>query len=216
MVQLLKTVANPRRLKRAMRFTWRRISGSYRLKQALNEQRPVRIVVGSSGIFEPGWIPTDVEFLNLLRERDWRRHFQPASIDAILAEHVWEHLSEDDGIDAFRRCYRYLKPSAYLRVAVPDGFHPDPNYIEWVKVKGKGWGSETHQVLYTYKTLKENLESAGFEVKLLEFWDEAGHFHFTEWNPADGMIYRSKRFDQVKEERGNFEYTSLIVDAIKH
>lgn len=215
MVKVLKRAANPRRLRRAMRFIYRRLLGSYKLKRSLTRQQPWRIVVGSSGVFTPGWIPTDVEFLNLLHEADWRRYFKPASINAILAEHVWEHLTEAEGLDAFQRCYKYLKPGGYLRLAVPDGLHPNPQYIEWVKVKGQGWGSDSHQVLYTYKQLKQNLESVGFKVSLLEFWDEAGQFHFRDWNPEDGMIYRSKRFDRMKEERGNFEYTSIIIDAIK-
>ena len=55
-------------------------------------------------------------------------YFNEGSIDAILAEHVWEHLAEEEGLAAAKCCYRYLRPGGYLRVAVPDGFHPDANF----------------------------------------------------------------------------------------
>ena len=38
-------------------------------------------------------------------------------------------------------------------------------------------------------------ESAGFQVRLLEYCDENGKFHYNDWNEKDGFIYRSKRFD---------------------
>lgn len=36
---------------------------------------------------------------------------------------------------------RVLKPGGYVRVAVPDGFHPDPAYIEMGRPGGYGTGS---------------------------------------------------------------------------
>src|SRR5450631_4653063 len=114
--------------------------------------RPRRLVVGASGICEAGWIPSDIEYLNLLNAGDWKTYFDKASIDAILAEHVWEHLSVDDGLAAARRCFEYLKPGGYLRVAVPDGFHPDPKYIDHVRPGGSGPGADDHKVLYNHAT----------------------------------------------------------------
>ena len=174
----------------------------------------IRIVVGSSGVFDDGWLPTDIEILDILKDADWRRLFKNYPIKAILAEHVWEHLSKNEGIIAARNCYKYLKKSGYLRIAVPDGHFPDSEYINYVKVGGVGAGAKDHKVLYTYKTLEHILKTAGFSVKLLEYFDEYGVFHFNDWDPADGKIHRSKRFDP-RNSNDQLKYTSIIIDAIK-
>ena len=175
---------------------------------------PLRLVVGSSGIFEPGWIPTDMQDLNLLEEKDWARWFKVAGVDAIIAEHVWEHLTPEQGLLAAQNCYRYLKTGGYLRLAIPDGCSPDPAYIEHVRVGGSGPGADDHKVLYTYKSLQDMLSKAGFTVKLLEYYDEAGTFHAEDWDVSQGLVRRTKRFDPRNTD-GVLRYTSLLVDAVK-
>ena len=174
----------------------------------------IRVVVGAAGRYDSGWMPTSIKDLNILLRDDWERHFRADSIDAILAEHVLEHLTPDDASIALSNCYKFLKPGGYLRLAVPDGFHPDACYIEYVKVNGSGPGSDDHKVLYTYKTLQELLERAGFMVKFLEFFDENGKFHFFEWSTAEGTIHRSKNLDP-RNKSGLLAYTSIIVDAYR-
>jgi predicted SAM-dependent methyltransferase len=173
---------------------------------------PIRIIIGAAGTHERGWISTDIQCLNLLKPDHWRRVFKPSSIDAILAEHVWEHLTIEEGLIAAQRCYTYLKPGGYIRVAVPDGLHPDPKYLEYVKIGGTGCGAKDHKVLYTYKSLKGLFETAGFNVTMLEYFDDAGKFHQTDWNPADGKIHRSRSFDE-RNKNGLVNYTSIILDA---
>ena len=180
----------------------------------INQSDSLKIVFGASGRFDNGWIPTDIDNLNLLEAADWEKYFQPNSIDAMLAEHVWEHLTIEDASTALQYCFEYLKDGGYFRLAVPDGYHPDPTYIDYVKVNGFGPGSDDHKVLYTYKTLQTILENAGFKVKLLEYFDENGKFHFEEWDVEQGKILRSKRFDRRNKD-GSLSYTSLIVDAYK-
>lgn len=178
------------------------------------KQRPCRIVIGASGFFDAGWIPTDVDLLDLLKPEQWTRYLDGNSVDALLAEHVWEHLPAKSALVAARTCHRFLRPGGYLRVAVPDGFHPDPAYIDWVKPGGVGPGCEDHHVLYNYRTFPAVFEAAGFDVRLLEFFDESGRFHYREWDEADGKIGRSARFDE-RNVGGKLKYTSLILDAIK-
>ena len=103
---------------------------------------------------------------------------------------------------------------AVENVAVPDVFHPDSAYIEAVRPGGTGVGAEDHKVLYNYKTLTELLKNTGFEVELLEYWDENGKFHFKDWSSEYGHVQRSKRYDKRNQD-GTLTYTSLIVDAIK-
>ncbi|MBN1438109.1 MAG: hypothetical protein JW929_01760 [Anaerolineales bacterium] len=183
-----------------------------RIRGALGRS-PLRIVIGASATFDPGWIPTEIEALNILREEDWARFFEPGSIDAMLAEHVWEHLTAEEALRGAELCRRYLKPGGYLRIAVPDGCHPDPDYIRWVEPGGSGAGATDHKVLYTHHSAKALFERAGFRVRLYEFFDEAGRFHCDEWSPADGMIHRSKRFDK-RNRGGKLAYTSIILDAV--
>lgn len=176
---------------------------------------PLRLVIGASGFYDTGWIDTDIEYLNLLNPKQWKTYFQRNSIDAILAEHVWEHLTIDEGLAAAKRCFEYLKPGGYLRVAVPDGFCPNDKYINYVKPGGTGVGSDDHKVLFNHLTFADIFMRAGFRIELLEYYDSKGEFHFVDWNPEDGKIGRSRRFDERNKD-GVLNYTSITLDAYKN
>jgi predicted SAM-dependent methyltransferase len=199
-------------------FAARRRLGVYRdvrsLRKRARQASPLRVVVGAGGVYEAGWIPTDVDVLDILNEEHWRRLFREDSVDAILAEHVWEHLSPDQGLIAARNCFRFLRPGGYLRAAVPDGLHPDPSYIEHVRPGGTGPGADDHKLLYTHDSFRQLFESVGFEIELLEYFDSAGQFHATDWDPSQGKIDRSQRFDE-RNRGGRLAYTSVILDARK-
>ncbi|MDB4805027.1 methyltransferase domain-containing protein [bacterium] len=199
---------------RRLYFSWRKIYGQYILKRAATKS-PLKIVVGASGVFEQGWTPTDIEYLSLLDSTNWKLFFKENSIDAILSEHVWEHLTLDEGLIAAQHCFQYLKPNGYIRVAVPDGFHSNPVYIDHVKPYGNGPGADDHKILYDYKTLSNLFRQAGFEVELLEYFDENKKFHYNNWSIDKGMINRSKQFDKRNSD-GNLNYTSIIIDAVKY
>jgi predicted SAM-dependent methyltransferase len=175
---------------------------------------PLKIVLGSGGICQPGWIPTDIEILNVLKPDHWARLLRAGSVDALLAEHVWEHLSLDEGAQAARTCLRYLKDGGHLRIAVPDGNHPFPAYIDAVRPGGIGAGAKDHKVLYDYRSLSGLLEAAGFEVRLLEYFDEHGGFHACDMSEADGLVRRAWRTDP-RNAGSERRYTSLIIDAVK-
>jgi len=192
----------------------RRIAEQKKTLRALSEQGSGRIVIGSSGTAPEGWVATDREVIDLLREDTWLRYFAVGSLDAILAEHVWEHLSAEEAARSATTCLRFLKPGGYLRVAVPDGLHPDPAYIEQVRPGGSGSGADDHKVLYTYDSFGDLFAREGFDVKLHEYYDRNGRFQFNEWDPGDGLIRRSMRFD-ARNSPGHLAYTSIILDAVK-
>jgi predicted SAM-dependent methyltransferase len=170
---------------------------------------PRRIVIGSSGVFEDGWVATDAYELNLLDRDTWSRYLEPASVDVLLAEHVWEHLTLDEGRIGARLCHSYLRPGGYIRVAVPDGLHPDPEYRAYIGIDGAaGGGVGGHKVVYTYRLLQEVFEGAGFSTTLLEYHDEAGKLHLRDWNPRDGKIHRSSKYDSGGA-------VSIVLDATK-
>ena len=177
-------------------------------------KRTVRVVVGAGGKGDPGWELTEQSQLNLLREGHWHRYTRTRRIEAVLAEHVWEHLTLDEGRAAARNLYRFLEPGGYVRVAVPDGLHPDPEYIAHVQPPFNGVGYPSHRVLYTAPLLREVFESAGFDVTLLEHWDEHGVFNQAPWSPEQGSIGRSRAGD-ARNEGGALVYTSIILDAHK-
>jgi predicted SAM-dependent methyltransferase len=192
----------------------RRLVDARNVRRLLARAAVKRIVVGSEGICALGWIPTDMDFLNLCSTTDWERLVQPGSLDAILAEHVWEHLDPADAEQAALNCFRFLRPGGHLRAAVPDGLHPDPGYIESVRVDGCGPGADDHKVLYRHDSFAAVFTAAGFDVRLYEYFDESGRFQFHDWDPRDGMVWRSLRYDQRNRD-GNPNYSSIVLDGTK-
>ncbi|MGN6194449.1 MAG: class I SAM-dependent methyltransferase [Ginsengibacter sp.] len=179
------------------------------------KQKKIKINVGSAAKnFDNNWLATDIETLNLTKIKDWKKLLFFLKVDNIMAEHVWEHLTELDTELANQNCFKFLKKGGILRIAVPDGFHPNTKYIDHVKPGGRGSGAEDHKILYNYKLMTERLQKVGFKVQLLEYWDENGKFHFIDWSDEGGHIRRSKRYDR-RNQNGTLSYTSLIVDAVK-
>lgn len=54
----------------------------------------MKIILGAGKTEYNGWISTQEEDLNLLNLDDFKNKFEKNSIDAMLAEHVWEHMSK--------------------------------------------------------------------------------------------------------------------------
>ncbi|MEM9351424.1 MAG: methyltransferase domain-containing protein [Planctomycetota bacterium] len=185
-----------------------------RLQTYVRQAPELKIVIGAGNLHDKSWCPTEVDYLNLLERDQWLGYFSERKIDCILAEHVWEHLTQEQGAAAARNCFEFLKPGGYLRVAVPDGNHPDPQYIEKVKPGGTGPGAHDHKMLYTHKTFGGLFEGVGFQVRLLEYFDDEGNFQANDWNTDQGTINRSQRVDP-RNQNGKLVYTSVIVDAVK-
>jgi predicted SAM-dependent methyltransferase len=177
----------------------------------------LKIIVGAGRTFQADWHALKQSDLDLLDSARWSRMFRPSSIDAILAEHVWEHLKPHEAVIATQNCYRYLKPGGYMRVAVPDGFHPNAKYIEWVRPGGT-WNPHDHHVLYNYKLLTRLFESVGFKVRLLEWFDERGKHHRSDWSFQHGNILRCAKHWYATAFLSvvvGAPYTSLVIDAFK-
>ena len=173
-----------------------------------------RIVLGSGYREVRGWVCTDRDILDVTDRAAFARYWAPATAGAFLAEHVWEHLPLDAAAKGVANCFEFLRPGGTLRIAVPDGFNPDPAYREYVRPGGSGPGADDHQVLYDHRSMSRLLADAGFIVEPQEYWDEAGKFHFTDWPDERGHILRSRRYDPRNQD-GRLAYTSLIVDGIK-
>ncbi len=61
-----------------------------------------------------------------------------------------------------KHLYKYSADDINIRIAVPDGFHKDENYIRSVKPGGTGIGADDHKHLFNYKSLSTLFEKQGF------------------------------------------------------
>lgn len=181
---------------------------------------PLQVSIGAGEQQWDGWTPTQKADLNLLDPESFARWFGDRRADALLCEHVWEHLTEEEGRAAARLCFRYLIPGGWLRVAVPDANFPDPEYQRTVQVGGPGPADHPaadHQVVYDHRRLTAVFQEAGFEVELLEYCDHTGQFHAHRWDPQTGPIYRSLALDHrneaARQGSGPPGFVSLILDA---
>lgn len=177
----------------------------------------MKIIIGAGESKFDGWVSTQENELNLLNRNDFKKNFEENAIDAMLSEHVWEHMTKDEGIEAAKNCFDFLKEGGYIRVAVPDKNFKNQWYQDMVKVGGPGpvdHPAYTHKIVYDYLTLKEVFETAGFEVEILEYCDEDGIFYYKYWNEEDGKIGRSFRFD-TRNSREKLGMVSVIIDAKK-
>lgn len=196
-------------------YYWGRWWIKNRIIQNARKEKKIKIIIGSGKDYgeENEWLNTDIPHFNILDANDWKYFFGKQKIDNLLGEHVMEHLTENETVKALKLAFEYLKPGGIFRIAVPDGFHPNPNYIEYVKPGGAGPGCEDHKVLWNYQTLTKAAATQNFTFNLLEYYNEDGKFYMKEFSISDGYIKRSKR--------NNFswgvikDYTSLIIDFTK-
>ena len=176
-----------------------------------------KIIIGAGKTFFDGWISTQEDELNVLNREHFSKKYKYQSIDAILAEHVWEHMTEDEGIIAAKNCFDFIKPGGYIRCAVPDAYFKNEWYQNMVQIGGPGPKDHpafTHKIVYDYIRFKRVFENVGFIVELLEYCDDNGIFHYVYWNEMDGKIGRSLRFD-TRNSINELKMVSIIIDAKK-
>lgn len=178
---------------------------------------PLNVILGAGDQRWDGWISTQQAQLDLTDRRSFEAWFGPRRADALLCEHVWEHLTEAQGRAAAQLCFRFLKPGGVLRCAVPDANFPDAAYQRTVQVGGPGSADHPaadHRVVYDFRRFAAVFGDAGFEVELLEYCDEAGRFHYHGWDVTTGPIYRSLLLDHRNRD-GRLGFVSIILDARK-
>jgi predicted SAM-dependent methyltransferase len=71
-----------------------------------------------------------------------------------------------------------------------------------------------HKIVYDYRLFRDVFAAAGFQVDLLEYCDEDGHFHAADRDAEEGPIFRSLRSDP-RNQNGALGFVSLIIDAKK-
>jgi len=176
----------------------------------------LRIIIGAGSVTQCGFISLQESDLDITDAQQWVQLFEPDSITAIVAEHVFEHLTFSEGLQAARNCHRFLKRGGTLRIAVPDGFHPDERYIEWVR-PGTGYNGDDHKVLFDYRSLAALMKRAGFHLDYKEFWNEQGELYTEQMEDERGQMRRTSQdfWAKLLSVRVGADYTSLVIDGIK-
>lgn len=206
--------------KRFKQFIYRRLIPFIRIWKKLSwyfyliTSNDIKIIVGAGPTKYKGWFPTDIVTLDVTNENDFKKYFKKKKINRILAEHVLEHLTKQELELMIRNFYKYSTKEINIRIAVPDGFHREKEYIDKVKPGGTGEGAEDHKHLFNYRSLAELFEANNFKPIFVEYWDETGKFHPGYSNDDNGYVLRSFINDKRNSD-GIPHYTSLIIDFKK-
>ena len=150
-----------------------------------SKSKNIKIVIGSSAhkvgfsnINYKGWLMTDLPWFDIQDLNKMLKFFSDKKASIILAEHVFEHLDIEEGYKAIKNLKQILCKNGKIRLAVPDGYHSNQDYITLVKPHGSG-GAE-HKILYNYKSIKQIFDK-DFEIRYLEYFDERKNFIYNDW-----------------------------------
>lgn len=191
----------------------------------------VRLNVGSNRQVQEGFIPSNIGELNMLRLEDWERLLAGPEVggaDFLYSEHVWEHLTPAQVLQAAAASFVYLRPGGSYRIAVPDAYFPS----EWYQLNQRAGGdwvaTQHHMVMWSKDSLLPLLQLAGYEVRLLEYYDIRGQFHKVKYSEEGGRVERTVSNDPrnrgIRRKHGGWDpnwkpgtimMTSLVIDAIK-
>lgn len=205
-----------RQSEKRVRYEYRR----QRIRLPVTLGRPVRIIVGAALTHQKGWYSTNEQWLDIASEACWASVFKgKALLTHVVAEHVFEHLSESQARRALALIHRHMVPGAMIRIAVPDGYHPDPLYRAQVGIAGKGPDAEDHKQLLNADSLRQLLEDSGFTAKHLEGYRADGRLLQSAIDERDGCILRSRSNPANMRDVAGWDYldanTSLIMDGVK-
>ena len=204
-----------RRAIKAVKYRWRR----HRIAAPVSRGEPLKIIVGAAETWQEGWYSTNENWLDITNAEDWQAVFQGKRLlTRVLAEHVFEHLTHEECRVALAHIHRHMREGGRIRVAVPDGNHPDADYLRHVGIGGIGDDASDHKQLLTVEALCALMAEAGFIPEHLEGYDAAGRLILEPYSPEDGFVYRS-RVNETPESRTKWGFvdaaTSLIVDGTR-
>jgi predicted SAM-dependent methyltransferase len=148
-----------------------------------------KLQLGAGGYHPDGWLNTDIEPGEDEAFLDATKPFPmpDAGFSYIFSEHVFEHLTYEDGLAMLRECRRILKPGGRMRLATPnllklvalfqDARSDEARRYVQDKIKVQDWPNEPapecfilnlelrnfgHKFVYDPATLRGSLERAGF------------------------------------------------------
>jgi predicted SAM-dependent methyltransferase len=149
---------------------------------SLARQGRLRLHLGSSANRLPGWVNVDLlrpgRRLDLYWDLRRGLPFPSGSVDAIFAEHLFEHLTYDQGTVLMRECARVLRPGGVLRIGVPDldryvaSYLGHDDLIDRVRpgrptraiALGEPFFLHGHKCMYDFETLERASLDSGFSA----------------------------------------------------
>jgi predicted SAM-dependent methyltransferase len=146
--------------------------------KSILKRSPLRLNLGSARVKKPGWVSIDLvgSGADLAWNLATPLPFPDGSIDAILHEHLLEHLTLADGLRLLIDNHRLLKPDGVLRIGVPDAGRYLRSYTgdtEFVDATRPGrptpllaiqevFYRDGHLTMYDEPTLRVLCSAAGF------------------------------------------------------
>lgn len=204
-----------RRAVKFFKYRYRRFA----ISRPVSRGEKIRIIAGAAETFQVGWYSTNEQWLDVTDPADWQRVFHGKRLIAhVVAEHVFEHLTYDECRKALANIFSHMVNGGRVRIAVPDGYHPDEDYLRHVGIDGIGTDAADHKQLLNVDVLFQLFREAGFEPTHLEGYDSEGNLVRNSYSTDDGFIQRS-RSNASPDSRNKPGFvdadTSLIVDGIK-
>ena len=187
------------------------------LRLALKGNAPLKIIVGAAETHQSGWLATNEQWLDITNERHWKQFFGNENrISHVVAEHVFEHLTNEEASRALNYMFERLTKNGRIRIAVPDGYNPNKEYIKHVEIAGIGDDASDHKQLLNLDTLTRLIEQAGFAAQHVEGFTKEGELVQVSWSSEDGFIRRSRQNNTQEKWQFPDAATSLIIDGIKN
>jgi predicted SAM-dependent methyltransferase len=166
--------------------------------------RPLKLHLGSGTVRKDGWI--NIDLLPDKVDVPWNLArgipFPDGSVDAILHEHLMEHLTLSHGHALARESHRVLRPGGVLRIGVPDAGAVVQSYAgnwdeEWARSAPTGmiaiqkvFYDHGHRAQYDGQTLMLLLRAAGFsEVSRHAFGEGRLQPNVDSPHRKDGTLY---------------------------
>lgn len=210
------TVKQPvRNLIKYFKYSYRRFA----LKRALQKYKTIKIIVGAAETYQKSWFSTNEQWLDITKRKHWEKIFNgEARLTHLVAEHVFEHLTPEEAAQSLALIQEHIVEGGRVRIAVPDGYNPDPVYLEHVGINGIGDDAADHKQLLNKDTLTTLLTDAGFTNQLIEGFDKSGRLTIKPHQTDDGFIMRSRaNKNSAISQKWAFPDadTSLIIDGIK-
>ncbi len=181
----------------------------------------IKIIIGAAETFQEGWYSTNENWLDISSKNDWHKIFKNKKlITNILSEHVFEHLSKNELEKTLQNIYEYTLETCVIRIAVPDGFNPNKEYLKNVGINGIGADAKDHKQLFNSESLTKILALAGFDSVIQEGYKKNGELILNDISSENGIVMRSrnnKSKNIILDKQWLFHdsRTSLIIDAFK-
>lgn len=189
----------------------------FRVPLLLNKQ--INIIVGAAMTSQRSWYSTNQQWLDITSKSDWEKVFSGRKLIVnVLAEHVFEHLTYEQAKIALNFIKIHMCSGGNIRIAVPDGYHPDEIYLAHVGIAGIGPDAEDHKQLFNCDSLMVLLGEAGFVPELKEGYTSDGKLVRKFLDPKQGCVNRSRGNKKNMQECSAWEFidanTSLVVDGL--